>query len=291
MAVACLVCTRGTSHFDRQTGCLIPALLDTFHPSKAVGCMATKLVDTRTEIETPENVTLTFDVAGPGSRLGAYLLDLMIRIGIYFAISIGLSALVPVFGTGLPTGASLIVLFLLEWSYGAICEGFWNGRSPGKRAFGLRVIKDAGYPISFYDALIRNLLRAADILPIGYGIGLITMCVTQRMQRIGDLVAGTMVVHERREALQRHVEKSTKLVAISKAECLGTFHVSERTLDVVERLLGREDKLTEVREDEIAAILAKPLAAKLGIPIMLGRFRHTTFLRRILKTFSGGASE
>ncbi len=253
--------------------------------------MPTKLVDTRTEIETPENVTLLFDVAGPGSRLGAYLIDLLIRIGIYFAISMAVGYVAPVLGQGLPMGAMLLALFLLEWGYGAICEGFWNGRTLGKRTFGLRVIKDAGYPIGFYDAMIRNLLRAADILPIGYGVGLITMCVTKRMQRIGDLVAGTMVVHERREALQRHVETSKKLTPISKAECVGTFHVSERTLDVVERLLGREDKLSESREDEIAAILAKPIAARLGVPIMLGRYRHSAFLRRVLKTFSGGATE
>ncbi len=249
--------------------------------------MATTIVDTRTEIETPENVTLTFDVAGPGSRMGAFLIDLMIRIGLLYVLNLVVAFLLPIFGQGLPAGMMLVTMFILEWWYGTICEGFWNGRTPGKRTFGLRVIKDAGYPIGFYDAMLRNLLRAADILPIGYGVGLICMCATKKMQRVGDLVAGTMVVHERRESLQRPAMASSRVTPIEKAECVGTFHVSERTMDVVERLLGCSHRLSDARQEEIAVILAKPIAARLGVPILVGRFRHTAFLTRVLKTFGG----
>lgn len=253
--------------------------------------MTTHIVDTRTEIETPENVTLTFNLAGPGSRMGAFTLDMVIRIALLFALNNLIAMFVPVFGMGLPFGGLLVTMFLIEWWYGAIFEGFFGGRTPGKRAFQLRVIKDAGYPIGLYEAVLRNFLRVADILPITYGFGLICMCATKRMQRIGDLVAGTIVVHERREKLHSHALVKRKLKPLNKAECTGTFHVSERTLDVMDRMHSRRDQLSDARQDEIAEILAKPIAKRLGVPILAASYRYRLFLDRVLKTFSGTESD
>lgn len=245
-------------------------------------------VDTRTEIETPENVTLSFNLAGPGSRMSAYVIDLLIRVAVFWGFSFAASALVPVLGDGLSIGGTLIGMFVLEWGYSALFEAFWRGQTPGKRVFGLRVLKDAGYPIGFYDSVLRNLLRAADVLPFGYGAGLVCMTATRRLQRIGDLAAGTIVVRDVRHRFERHTELFEKLEPIQPAECSGTFSVSERTLDAIEQLLARRERLSKRRVEELAEILARPVAANLGYQLDDDpQFdRHEHFLRRVLRTFA-----
>ena len=244
-------------------------------------------VDTRTEIETPENVTLSFNVAGPGSRMSAYLVDLVIRVLVFWGASFLLSAALPVLGSGMSLGGFLIGLFLLEWGYSTLFEAFWRGQTPGKRICGLRVLKDAGYPIGFYDSVLRNLLRAADILPFGYGAGLICMAASPRLQRIGDLAAGTIVVRDTRHRFERHTEAFAKLEPIQPVECSGTFAVSERTLDTIEQLVARRDRLPKRRVEELAEILARPVAKHLGYPLEHDpQFDcHIYFLRRVLRTF------
>jgi uncharacterized RDD family membrane protein YckC len=249
--------------------------------------MINPVCDTRTEIETPESVLLTFDVAGPGSRMGAYLADLAIRIILGTGILwIGGTAS-GVLGAA-PVGLILIGIFLLEWGYGAVFEGLWHGQTPGKRMFGLRVIKDAGYPINFYDAALRNLLRAADILPFSYGAGLICMIATKRLQRIGDLVAGTIVVRDARHRFERNTNAFQNLDPLQPSDCPRRFFVSERTLDAIEQLLWRREKLPKRRVEEIASILALPIADQLGFALRddLGNDRNMYFLRRVLRTFS-----
>jgi uncharacterized RDD family membrane protein YckC len=250
--------------------------------------MTMTTLDTRTEVETPENVTLTFDLAGPGSRTGAYLVDFFIRLNVGWGMSWALSSFVPLFGEGLPTGAIMVGFFLLEWGYSALFEGLRNGQTPGKQMFGLRVVKTAGYPIGIYDAVLRNLLRAADILPIGYGAGLVCMGCTKRMQRIGDLVAGTMVIRVRDDRFERHIEAFQNLHPLLPNDCLGRFHVSERTLDTIEKLVGRAHQLPKRRVEEIASILAEPIAKQLGYDLLSdeGLDRDMYFLMRVLRTFS-----
>src|SRR4051794_30526146 len=96
--------------------------------------------DTRAEIETPESVILTFDIAGPGSRMGAYLADLVIRFVVLLGLNWLIAIALPVFGEAIPLGFLLLSLFLLEWGYGAVFEGLFRGQTPGKWMFRLRVI-------------------------------------------------------------------------------------------------------------------------------------------------------
>jgi uncharacterized RDD family membrane protein YckC len=250
--------------------------------------MTITALDTRTEIETPENVTLVFDLAGPGARMGAYLIDFIIRVLVGWALSWVVLLVFPILGVDLPLGVFLVGWFLLEWGYGALFEGLWRGRTPGKKYFRLRVIKDVGTPINFYDAAIRNLLRAADILPIGYGVGLICMTATRQLQRIGDLVAGTIVVREDQHRFERRTDEFDRLDPIPPGECSGRFRVSERTLDVVEQLLWRRQSLPRRRVEEIAEVLAVPVARQLGYDLEddVGVSRNVYFLRRVLRTFS-----
>ncbi len=92
-----------------------------------------------------------------------------------------------------------IVRFILEWGYYVFFETTASGRSPGKRALSLRVVKEGGYPIGFIDSVLRNLLRGADFLPVGYVVGLFAMAGDARFRRLGDRVAGT---HGRRRGAQ-----------------------------------------------------------------------------------------
>lgn len=248
---------------------------------------ATHAIDTWTEVETPENVTLTFQLAGPGSRIGAYLIDCALRVVVGYGVMWCASVLIPVLGQSLPIGFILLGLFILEWCYCGFFEGLWQGRTPGKWMFGLRVIKDAGYPIGIYDAMLRNLLRAADIFPGTYGVGLVCMGATKRMQRIGDLVARTIVIRDDRHRFARDTAAFSQLEPIPATECDGEYRVSERTLDVIEQLLWRRSQLPRRRVEEIAGILAEPVAQQLGYPLEKEPGdRNIYFLRRVLRTFS-----
>ena len=134
--------------------------------------------------------------AGPVRRMLAYLLDLLIRAGVLLVL--GLVVAIALGGSEAVMGVLLICAFVLEWGYYVFFETIGDGRSPGKRALSLRVVKEGGYPIGFIDSVLRNLLRGADFLPVGYLIGLFTMAADSRFRRLGDRVAGTMVVVEER---------------------------------------------------------------------------------------------
>lgn len=250
---------------------------------------ADQIIDTQAHIETPENVRLTFRLAGPGTRLGAYLIDLVIRIALVWGMSIVIGITAPfLMSSGLSIGLMLLGLFLIEWFYGCVFEGFWSGRTPGKWVMGLRVIKDGGYPISFFDAMLRNLLRAADALPLFYGAGLIAMLATRRMQRLGDLLAGTIVVREQRERLRSELPFLRSVPLIPRVQMASSYRPSDRTLDLIERFFLRRGVLGSARADEIAVILARPLAERLGFqgePHEAVR-QPSRFLLRVLRTFS-----
>ena len=158
-------------------------------------------------IETPEQVALDFPVAGIGSRFVALLLDHLIQFGILLVLSLGGFAVMAAAGRhGMETLAGkwflagfTFVLFLILWGYFALFEAFWHGQTPGKRVMKIRVIKDTGRQITLFEALARNLLRFVDYLPSLYLAGVITMLANKRNKRLGDLAAGTLVVHERTE--------------------------------------------------------------------------------------------
>ncbi len=158
-------------------------------------------------IDTPEQIDLHFSIAGIGSRFVALLLDWLL-----IAVAATVVALFALFIFGV-LGASnklhslgpwfagilLLIGFLFVWGYFAFFEAYWTGQTPGKRAMKLRVIKDTGRQITLFEALARNLLRYVDYLPGLYLAGVITMLCNKRHKRLGDYVAGTLVVHERTE--------------------------------------------------------------------------------------------
>jgi uncharacterized RDD family membrane protein YckC len=241
-------------------------------------------VDTAVAVEIPEDVRLRFPLAGPAARLAAYAVDLAVRATVFILFLVAVSIALPVLHVGGTSwGLLLLLLFLMEWGYGFLFEMAWNGQTPGKRAFGLRVVKEGGYAIGPYDALVRNLLRAADVLPFFYGVGLVSMLLTARLQRLGDVAAGTMVIHERRHRLRREVPDLEGVRRLAPEEIGSPWRPTERTLDLLYLFALRRDALAPARAREIAAILAEPLQRQLVSPVPLDD--PGLFLLRVLRTF------
>lgn len=149
-------------------------------------------IDTCHLQETPEGVELALSPAGPVVRAAAWMVDLALR-GIVYVLTSIVSGLLGGAGTSL----LLIGMFLLEWGYPVFFEAR-SGATPGKRAFGLMVVHDDGSPLSLGSAVLRNLIRFVDFLPVGYLVGLGSCLISNRFQRLGDLAAGTLVVHRER---------------------------------------------------------------------------------------------
>ncbi|HEY7700125.1 MAG TPA: RDD family protein, partial [Vicinamibacteria bacterium] len=215
----------------------------------------------------------------------AYLIDLGVRFAALYGIVTVLSvALLPFATTGLPMGVYFVVAFLLEWGYGCFFETWWNGQTPGKRVFGLRVIKTEGYAIGFYEAMTRNLLRAADFVPLFYAAGFLTAMANPRLQRIGDLVAGTMVVREKKPSLGGELEGLSDYPPFPPEAFRHRYRPTEKTLEVIESLFRRRFELGPARLDEIAAILAEPLGKRLDsfADRKFAREQPAEFLFRVL---------
>ena len=155
-------------------------------------------LDTLQRIELAEGVEIRLRTAGPYVRVLAYMLDLVIRVGVAIVASILLSVIGLLAGGRVSEGLNLILIFFLTFFYYIVFEAGKRGASPGKRAMGLRVVDTSGAPITWGQAFIRNMLRFADGMPVlSYGFGLLTTLLTKRFQRLGDLLANTVVVYDR----------------------------------------------------------------------------------------------
>ncbi|HEV2619002.1 MAG TPA: RDD family protein, partial [Acidobacteriaceae bacterium] len=160
-------------------------------------------------IHTPELVSIEFPLAGLGSRFVAILLDYLLQgvlvllsILIFFVFLSGVTSHIA--GTvsdsqSAKWGIAIVIAipFLLQWGYFTLFEAFWRGQTPGKRVMRIRVIQQTGRQVSLIESMGRNLVRVVDWLPAFYIVGVISLFVTRRQQRLGDLIAGTLVVHER----------------------------------------------------------------------------------------------
>jgi len=203
-------------------------------------------LDTVRRVATPEGCELNLRIAGPTVRARAWLTDFVIRL-IVFIVAVLILAK---FGR-LGSGIALLLAFVLEWLYPVVFEVYWRGATPGKRMSNLVVLHDDGTPIGWGASFARNTLRFVDFLPFGYACGLLCMWLNQDSKRLGDLLAGTVVVYR----------SETPLPAIRD-----DFHETEMppfplTLAEQRALLEyrqRAATLTEARADELAE-LALPL--------------------------------
>lgn len=148
-------------------------------------------------------------MAGPGSRAAAYFIDFMIlflfcyiMVNLLANILILLLQNVVIESRELAAAIASLVFFAIYNGYFIVLEWLMNGQTPGKRLLHIRVIKQGGYALRFYDTLSRNLLRVIDFLPFFYGVGLVSLLLTRDSRRLGDLVAGTLVVYQEPEQVE-----------------------------------------------------------------------------------------
>ena len=147
-------------------------------------------------ILSPEKTILTYPLAGVGRRVMAQFLDIVVIGGLIFLSIYVISLVLGYFDEDIATGAIMFIAAALPFLYFILLEGFWNGRTIGKLACGLRVRMADGTPIKFSASVGRNLIRAGDFLPAFYFAGLLSTFTTPRAQRLGDLVANTVVVRD-----------------------------------------------------------------------------------------------
>eukprot|EP00913_Durusdinium_trenchii_P008831 g8297.t1 len=223
------------------------------------------------DVETPENVVLNYQLAGPSVRSIAYIIDFFVRMGILFVLSMILAMTVGWVSTGAMVGLLLVVVFALEWGYYVVCEVFFQGRTIGKRAMGLRVIQERGYPITFWSSALRNVLRAADSWPTAYGVGLISMMLSKKLQRVGDIVARTVVITDRAVVLPREPIILERIQPLPRTD-IGSFVPGPRMLAKIEEFLGRRHCLTHERGHALASFIAALAFLAIGFPRLLREY-------------------
>ncbi len=214
-----------------------------------------RMLDTYREVVTPEGVALHLPAAGPVPRALAWAIDLAIRLGLLMIMGM----LLAVFGKA-GQGLYLIGMFLLFWAYPIVFESVWHGQTPGKKALGLRVVAGDGAPVGWLAAITRNLLRMVDMLPLGYAAGLIACLTDPYARRLGDMVAGTLVVHAGSEHQHRPAPVNDVFVppvGLLPEEQAAVVAFGERA-----------PQLTPSRQEELAD-LAEPLTGARGQPGVL----------------------
>jgi uncharacterized RDD family membrane protein YckC len=220
------------------------------------------------KIDTPEQIALELPIAGIGSRFLALGIDTTIQIVLYL-----ITAFIFIFT--MPVGSSVFlflprllgpamavfILFTIYWGYFAILESTWNGQTPGKRYAGIRVIKESGRPINAVEAIGRNLMRAVDGLPGVYGVGLVCMMCNRQSRRLGDFVAGTIVVHEKPPEEVRPSWSTS--VGSDSTPSLG--YVTADELILIETYLHRRWELNNLVRTSTALQIADRIKAKTGL--------------------------
>ena len=252
-------------------------------------------MDQEISVSTPESVEFSHEPAGIGSRFVASIVDMALQVTMILGVS-------PIFSlwslsqepafSGLTTwtvAAAIFLVFLLIWGYHIFFEMLWNGQTLGKRAVGIRVLKDGGYPMGLLDSVVRNLLRPIDFLPFFYGIGAVVMFCNSRSKRIGDFAAGTIVVKERRIEIPRSLRSpgvaTNTDIMIGGRKLINIHGLSEAEFDVVRQFMIRRHTIQKDARSALAKKIARPLIRKLGLQSELIEGREEEFLEKIARAY------
>jgi uncharacterized membrane protein SpoIIM required for sporulation/uncharacterized RDD family membrane protein YckC len=225
--------------------------------------VSTESLERRVEIETPEQTILSYTVAGVGSRTAAALVDLVIIVVGQLAIFLVLIELGAVFSKGSTTAqklssawataAGVLLSFILIWGYYVFFEAVWDGQTPGKRMLGIRVVQDGGYSVSFGASAARNLMRFIDMQPgVIYAVGLVSMAISKSGKRLGDIVAGTFVVHEQRAL----ISSATRAQSDVATRAAITSRLTEEEFALLSRFVARRTELDATLRTSFAAQIA-----------------------------------
>lgn len=262
---------------------------------------------------TPENVAFRYEVAGPFTRVLAAFIDVLLLGFIGFVLGMFFSMIGAISSIGLGEDASLasigiflLIWFLISWFYSGVLETFWSGRTVGKYCLSLRVLTKDGRPINGIRATLRNFFRLADfmppflILPLFVqngdpftnmllaiptgGVAVVVMAMNRRFQRIGDLVAGTIVIHEKKKHHQTVDFFSDPRVPQLAEYIPASFMVSNELSSALSLYVERREYFSPERTNEIASHLGVPLLEEFGLPadtshdLLLCALYYRTFL-------------
>ncbi len=222
-------------------------------------------LDTVVEVEAPEHLAFRARIAGPGRRMFAWVLDLVVRAVVAAVLVLLPLSLASVGLDGFGAGAWLVILFLLDWFYFVACEMITGGRSPGKMALKLRVVRSDGLPITWRESLLRNFVRAADICILPGGVvffGPLVMACDRDFRRLGDLAAGTLVVVEEATGQARAAVVGPDERMMDELPALLPLDRSD--LEALELFVSR-DHMNPERREELARVLAPVYATRFGL--------------------------
>lgn len=246
-------------------------------------------------IDTPEQVHLEFTLADIGSRFMAIFADTVIQTLLTLLLiildetALGGAMFSKLSGYRVWVIAVLIfIYFCIYWGYFAAFEALWNGQTPGKRWAGIRVIKDSGRPINVFEAITRNFLRAVDSFPGIYAVGIAAMLLNSRHRRLGDYVAGTLVVHEK-AAKDADLFFNTAETRQAVAPLHQAARLTIQEVELIETFLARRlDIPPEVRKYN-ASRIAELIATRLGIDAGARPADNEDFLELMVREFRSRA--
>jgi uncharacterized RDD family membrane protein YckC len=248
--------------------------------------------------ETPENIPVSYPLAGPGTRFIAFIFDAfiifvsivtLVLILVILALSFGQQAAEAGVGVNMPgavaAAIATVVMGFIFIAYFGVCEWFMNGATPGKAAMRARVVMADGFSLSFTGVLLRNIFRLIDIIPLLW----VVPVVTQREQRFGDMAAGTIVVSE--IPLPMHTVRG-QLAARPAGDALFVFSpaqsaaLTEADVEAMELFFERRDRLHPTHRIQIAERLVQAVALKLDLAQDIFPADRERFLEDLLAAYA-----
>ncbi len=252
------------------------------------------MIDERYVVDTPEQVTFGYTVAGIGSRFLAAIIDTLLllfkQIVLVLVLLVTLNAVSEqLTGEAADSMRSVVLAvwgilsFVFLWGYYLFFELQWNGQTPGKRAIGLRVVREGGRPITFVASAIRNLVRVIDFLPSLYGLGVLVMFVDKHSRRLGDLAGGTLVVKDHARVTLDTLTTQDRFLPPSSSAYVGALTqvdmLSKDDYSLVQEFLRRRRDMAEESRIRLGKQLAHSISARLGVSVAYGD--QETFLESV----------
>ncbi|MEH7355366.1 RDD family protein [Neobacillus drentensis] len=235
----------------------------------------------RLDIKTPEYVSIQFQLAGLGSRAAAFIIDQLLltvvnilTLVVLFFVMDGISSVGFLPDSFIPIAITIIILFIVNWGYFFAFEFFSGGRTIGKKLIGIRVIQENGHSITLLSSFIRNLIRLIDSLPTAYFLGIIMIFFHPKHKRLGDLVAGTIVIHERKAKQKKKltpIEKEIETRGLTKYD----IFLDEWTLKslgmkewkLISTYASRYPQVPMEERNQLTRQIAEILLPKIGLEV------------------------
>jgi len=217
-------------------------------------------------ILTPEKAIVTYRLAGLGSRISAHLVDLILVAVLTIGAILGFGYILGNIDAGLATALISVAVVFIPLLYFVLMEGLWNGQTLGKRSAGIRVRMADGTPVTLVAALTRNIMRPADMVPGAYFVGILAMFLNPRSQRLGDLIADTVVCYERRASAILRGAPHTAGVHPLESEVGDLRGMTIEEYNALRRLADRFPELTPEVQDRLLSEVWGPIAERRQVP-------------------------